>query len=386
MSDSRSLIMLVDDNIASLMDARNILTNRYDVCTASSAAGMLEILKTQHPHLILIDVNMPVIDGFGAADMLSKEPGVARIPVLFIVDNYDLAKYHAKLNSAAIGYVCKPFFGPVLIKRVETQLFVSAQQQAIEQQQQAFHNFNANLQKMVKDMSVLIEAESQRVWELQAAIISVMAEMVECRDDVTGGHIERTRSGIGILLHKLQEKDIYTDQTLDWNIEMVVQASQLHDVGKIYISDAILQKPGKLTDEEFNAMKRHTDYGNTIIDRIEAYTRPNELTRHAKIFAGFHHEKWNGSGYPLGLVGQDIPLQGRLMAIADVYDALISARPYKKGFPHEKAVSIIKEGKGAHFDPVLVDVFMSVAEEFKSICETVQGGNLRGDISWAMDS
>ncbi|MDR0644528.1 MAG: response regulator, partial [Treponema sp.] len=284
MSDNRSLILLVDDNIASLMDARNILTNRYDVCTATSAAGMLEILKVQYPHLILIDVNMPGIDGFGAVDILSKDPCMARIPILFMVDNYDLAKYHDKLNSAAVGYICKPFFGPVLIKRIETQLFVSMQQRAIEQQQQAFHNFNANLQKMVTDMSVLIEAESQRVWELQAAIISVMAEMVECRDDVTGGHIERTRRGIGILLHRLQEKDIYTDQTLDWNIEMVVQASQLHDVGKIYISDAILQKPGRLTDEEFSAMQRHTDYGNTIIDRIEAYTRPNELTRHAKIF------------------------------------------------------------------------------------------------------
>jgi putative two-component system response regulator len=370
--------MLVDDNIASLMDARNILTNRYDICTAISAAGMLEMLKTQHPDLILIDVNMPKIDGFRAVEILSKYPSVAHIPILFIVDNYDLAKYHDKLSGTSIGYVCKPFFGPVLIKRVETQLFMAAQQQAIEHQQQEFRNFNANLQKMMKDMSVLIEAESQRVWELQAAIISVMAEMVECRDDVTGGHIERTRRGIGILLHTLQEKDIYTDQMLDWNIEMVVQASQLHDVGKIYISDAILQKPGKLTDEEFNTMKQHTDYGNTIIDRIEAYTRPNELTRHAKIFAGFHHEKWNGSGYPLGLVGQEIPLQGRLMAIADVYDALISPRPYKKGFLHEKAVSIIKEGKGTHFDPILVDVFMSVVEKFNDLYKTVQGDNLRG--------
>jgi putative two-component system response regulator len=370
--------MLVDDNIASLMDARNILANRYDVCTAASAADMIEMLKVQRPALLLIDVNMPGIDGFGAAEMLSKDPSAAHIPILFIVDNYDLAKYHDKLNSTAVGYVCKPFFGPVLIKRVETQLFMAAQQLAIEHQQQEFRHFNANLQKMMKDMSVLIEAESQRVWELQAAVISVMAEMVECRDDVTGGHIERTRRGIGILLHKLQEKDIYTEQTLDWNIEMVVQASQLHDVGKIYISDAILQKPGKLTDEEFNIMKRHTDYGNTIIDRIEAYTRPNELTRHAKIFAGFHHEKWNGSGYPLGLVGQEIPLQGRLMAVADVYDALISPRPYKKDFAHEKAVSIIKEGRGSHFDPVIVDVFMSVVEEFKSICETMQGDSLRG--------
>ncbi|MDR2783441.1 MAG: response regulator, partial [Treponema sp.] len=193
MSDSRSLIMLVDDNIVSLMDARNILANQYDVCTMTSAVNMIEMLKVRHPDIMLIDVNMPGIDGFRAAEMLLQDPSTAYIPILFIVDNYDLVKYHDKLNSSAIGYVCKPFFGPVLIKRIETQLFIATQQLAIKQQQQEFRNFSANLQKMMKDMSVLIEAESQRVWELQAAVISVMAEMVECRDDVTGGHIERTR-------------------------------------------------------------------------------------------------------------------------------------------------------------------------------------------------
>jgi putative two-component system response regulator len=370
--------MLVDNNVASLMDARSILGNHYDICTASSTVDMLEMLKVQHPNLILIDIDMPGINGFEAVETLLKDPKTVNIPVIFLVEKYDLAKYQSKLDVSTIGYICKPFFAPVFIKRIETQLFMAAQQQAIEHQQQEFQNFSSNLQKMVKDMSVLIEAESQRVWELQTAVISVMAEMVECRDDVTGGHIERTRRGVGILLHSIQEKHIYTEQTLGWNIEMVLQASQLHDVGKIYISNTILQKPDKLTDEEFNIMKRHTDYGNTIIDRIEAYTQPNELTRHAKIFAGFHHEKWDGSGYPLGLNGQDIPLQGRLMAVADVYDALISPRPYKEGLSHEEAVSIIKDGEGTHFDPVLIEVFMSVVEEFKELYANVQKESLWG--------
>ncbi|MDR1868164.1 MAG: response regulator [Treponema sp.] len=377
MSDNQFLIMLVDDNVASLMDARSILASHYNICTATSAADMLEMLKIQHPNLILIDTDMPGINGFEAVEMLQKDPNVMNIPILFLVENYDLAQSQERLNSTAIGYICKPFFGPVLIKRIETQLFLAAQQVAIESQQREFQNFSSNLQKMVRDMSVLIEAESQRVWQLQTAIISVMAEMVECRDDVTGGHIERTRRGVGILLRDIQEKHIYVEQTLDWNVEMVLQASQLHDVGKIYISDTILQKPGKLTEEEFNIMKQHTDYGNTIIDRIEAYTHPNELTRHAKIFAGFHHEKWDGSGYPLGLNGQDIPLQGRLMAIADVYDALISPRPYKGSLSHEETVSIIKKGKTTHFDPVLVEVFLSVADEFKQTYETVRGESLK---------
>ncbi|MDR0411739.1 MAG: response regulator [Treponema sp.] len=378
MANDRHLVMLVDNNTASLMDARSILGNYYDICTASSAEDMIEMLKVTHPSLILIDIDISGISGFEAAEMLLKYPKTAHIPVIFLVEKYNLAKYQSKLDASTIGYICKPFFGPVFIKRIETQLFMTGQQQAIEHQQQEFRNFSSNLQKMVKDMSVLIEAESQRVWELQTAVISVMAEMVECRDDVTGGHIERTRRGVGILLHDIQEKHIYMEQMLGWNIEMVLQASQLHDVGKIYISDTILQKPGELTDEEFNIMKKHTDYGNTIIDRIEAYTQPNELTRHAKIFAGFHHEKWDGTGYPLGLIGQDIPLQGRLMAVADVYDALISPRPYKGKFSHEKAVSIIKDGKGTHFDPILTEVFISATEEFRNIYENVQKGSLRG--------
>jgi putative two-component system response regulator len=372
--------MLVDDNATSLLDARGILADCYDICSADSTSGMFELLKVHHPDLILIDANIPEINGFKAVEILSHDPNTADISIMFLVEKYDLATYQDKLNASDIGYICKPFFGPVFIKRIETQLFMAAQQKALESQQREFRNFSANLQKMVKNMSVVIEAESQRVWELQTAVISVMAEMVECRDDVTGGHIERTRRGVGILLRNLQENHIYEEQTLGWNFEMVIQASQLHDVGKIYISDTILQKPGKLTDEEFSIMKRHTDYGNTIIDRIEAYTQPNELTRHAKIFAGFHHEKWDGSGYPLGLNGQDIPLQGRLMAVADVYDALLSQRPYKSSLSHEKAVSIIKEGKGTHFDPVLVDVFISAAEEFKHPYKNVQGENLREEM------
>jgi putative two-component system response regulator len=193
-----------------------------------------------------------------------------------------------------------------------------------------------------------------------------MAEMVESRDDVTGGHIERTQRGIGILIHNLMERHLYSEETEGWDVATLLDASQLHDVGKIYIDDQILRKPGRLTPEEFEVMKKHTDYGNAIIDRIEAITKPNKLTMHAKIFAGFHHEKWDGSGYPLGLSGTDIPLQGRIMAVADVYDALISERPYKKGMSHEEAVRIILEGRGSHFDPVIVDMFATISDEFKT--------------------
>jgi putative two-component system response regulator len=168
-----------------------------------------------------------------------------------------------------------------------------------------------------------------------------------------------------ILLNALKARHLHEDEIADWDFDLVGIASQLHDVGKIYINDAILRKPGKLTPEEFAIMKHHTDFGNSIIDRIESITPPNELTMHAKIFAGFHHERWDGKGYPLSLSGEDIPLQGRIMAIADVYDALVSLRPYKEPMPHEKAVSIIKEGSGTQFDPTLVKIFLEEADQFK---------------------
>jgi putative two-component system response regulator len=187
---------------------------------------------------------------------------------------------------------------------------------------------------------------------------------VESRDDITGGHVERTQRGLAVMVEGLQDFGLYLDQMQDWDTELLLQSSQLHDVGKISISDAILNKPGKLTPEEFEEMKKHTAFGVKIIEKIEAGTSENDFLKHAKIFAGTHHEKWDGSGYPAGLSGEDIPLQGRLMAIADVYDALVSERPYKKAFTKEEAVRIILESKGTHFDPVLADVFEQVADRF----------------------
>ncbi|MDR2808535.1 MAG: response regulator, partial [Spirochaetaceae bacterium] len=176
MPNNRSLIMLVDDNATSLRDAQSILADRYDICTASSVAAMFEMLRVQHPNLILIDVDMPEINGFKVVEMLSQDSNTVNIPLMFLVEKYDLAEYQDRLNANTVGYICKPFFGPVFIKRIETQLFMATQQEAIRSQQRVFQTFSSNLQKMVKDMSVVIEAESQRVWELQTAVISVMAE------------------------------------------------------------------------------------------------------------------------------------------------------------------------------------------------------------------
>ena len=200
---------------------------------------------------------------------------------------------------------------------------------------------------------------------LERALLKTMAELVERRDDITGGHIERTQLGIKILLDEVKRSGAYREETKDWDIDLIVQSSQLHDIGKISIEDRILKKPGKLDNDEFNEMKKHTIFGEQIIAKIETMTKENEFLKYAKILAISHHEKWDGTGYPKGLKGNEIPLLGRIMAIADVYDALVSERPYKKAFTHEEAVNIIADSKRKHFDPILTELFLVVSDKFK---------------------
>jgi putative two-component system response regulator len=203
------------------------------------------------------------------------------------------------------------------------------------------------------------------VLELQSTILQTVADLVESRDDITGGHVQRTQEFLRILVDALVDLGLYREQVEEWDIDLLLQSSQLHDVGKISISDMILNKPGKLTQDEFDEIKKHAAFGVKIIEKMEHHSSESDFLKYAKIFAGTHHEKWDGSGYPVGLSGEDIPLQGRLMAIADVYDALVCERPYKKAFPHDEAVEIIAGGRGTHFDPVLVDIFLQVSDQFR---------------------
>ena len=212
---------------------------------------------------------------------------------------------------------------------------------------------NQNLQKIV-------EERTQKIVNLQNSILKTMSSLVEYRDFVTGGHIERTQHGVNLLLDEIIKQNLFAKITDDWDMNLILQSVQLHDVGKIAISDLILNKPAQLTQEEYDEMKKHTVFGFKIIERIEADSGESELLNHAKIFALTHHEKWDGTGYPHGLRGDNIPLQGRIMAVADVYDALISDRPYKKAFSHEDAVKIMIDGKGTQFDPVLIDLFVKI--------------------------
>jgi len=213
----------------------------------------------------------------------------------------------------------------------------------------------------------MVDERTKTVVELKNAYLKTMAELVECRDDITGGHIERTQYYLSILLYALQKMSGYAALMLTWDFELIIHSAQLHDIGKISVKDSILQKPGKLTEMEFEEIKQHVSNGEEIIKKIKQNTRDHVFLEQAEILVASHHEKWDGSGYPRGLKGEEIPLQGRMMAIADVYDALVSDRPYRKGIPHKEAVEIISQGRGKHFDPALVDVFLGVSEKFKGI-------------------
>ena len=350
LENRRDMIVIVDDDMTNLATAKNALSKKYSVTTVPSGEKLFKVLDKASPALILLDVEMPDMNGYMVIEVLKSKQKTASIPVIFLTSKIDPDSEIRGLELGAVDYITKPFSNQLLIKRIDLHIL-------FEKQKEELIKYNVSLEDEV-------EKKTRTVLQLQNAILKTVAELVECRDNVTGGHIERTQHYMRILVDFLMEHNVYTEELTSWDIDLLIMSSQLHDVGKISIRDDILMKPGKLTDNEFLEMKKHTDYGVEIIRRIERNTTESEFLRFAEIMAGSHHEKWNGSGYPKGLAGIEIPLQGRLMALVDVYDALSDERPYKKAFTHEKSVEIIKEERGSHFDPCIVDVFLTHEKEF----------------------
>jgi putative two-component system response regulator len=357
MTDERPMVMIVDDNVANLKLGKMALAGLYDVFTIPSAVKMLDLLERKAPSLILLDIDMPGMDGYEAIEALKSDPKTRDIPVIFLtaLDHQD--NELKGLSLGAVDYVTKPFQPALLRQRVELHLTLGEQRRKLESQRLELKRYNLDLMDMVA-------AKTNEVLELQIAILKTVADLVESRDVITGEHMEQTQKGLSVMIAAIKELGLFRDEIEEWDIPLFLESSLLHDVGKIAISDAILKKPGPLTAEEFEDMKLHTVYGVMIIEKIQSYASESDFLRYAKELAGTHHEKWNGQGYPGGLKGEAIPLKGRLMALADVYDALVAVRPYKKAFPKEEAVRIIIEGRGTHFDPVIVDVFEQVADQF----------------------
>jgi putative two-component system response regulator len=347
----RKTIVLVDDSPIILKLARNTLMSRYDVFTMPSVEKMFQFLERTLPDLILLDILMPETSGYEAITILKKDRRTADIPVIFLTSRSDADSELEGLSLGAVDYIAKPFSAQLLSKRVEIHMLLETQKKELQ-------NLNGNLMEMVKQ-------KTDSVLDLQKALLTTMSNLVECRDDITGSHVERTEHFLACFLDEMMRGPVYGDIIKTWDIDLFLQSAQLHDVGKIAIRDSVLMKPGKLTSEEFEEMKKHTTFGEAVIEKIQQSAKESMFLTHARIMAGTHHEKWDGTGYPRGISGSGIPLQGRLMAIADVYDALVSTRPYKEAFTHEQAIHIIENESGSHFDPTLVDIFLSSHELFQ---------------------
>jgi len=357
MDNNRKKIILVDDNASNLSLGRNMLRSFYEVFPAPSGEKLFEVLEKIIPDLILLDIEMPDMNGYDIIKKLKSNNKWKEIPVIFLTAKTDEDSEVMGFDLGAVDYVSKPFSAPRLLKRIANHIL-------IEEQKKSLLDYADNLEEKVKE-------KTAEVFVLQNAVLTTVADLVEFRDKLTGGHVNRTQLYLKALIEELIKQGIYTEEVSKWDMDFFLPSAQLHDVGKIAISDLILNKPAKLDPEEMEIMKTHVTVGVDAIQKIMSNTGEHAFLNHALLIAGNHHEKWDGSGYPKGLKESEIPLEGHLMAIADVYDALISVRPYKKAFSHEEACKIIFESKGTHFNPVLVDVFGKITDEFNKAAMAV---------------
>jgi putative two-component system response regulator len=337
------VIFVVDDSAVNLTKAKQALKDGYRVFTLLSAEKMFDLLEKVMPDLILLDIEMPDMDGFAAMQKLKENKNTVNVPVIFLTAFNDETREVRGLELGAVDFVAKPFSTPVLLNRI-------------------LHHLH--IEELIQKQTKLLQQKTQQLELLNTSIVSIIAELVENRDKLTGGHIERTTKYIRVLINAMLERGVYGDQLQSWDKEAAIASARLHDVGKITISDLILNKPGRLTQAEYEQIKKHAAAGEHIIDSMIVQTKGGIFLDYAKFFAGYHHEHWDGSGYPYGLKGSDIPLQGRIMAVVDVYDALISERIYKPTMPHEEAVKIIMSEKGKCFDPKIADVFFEIQDKF----------------------
>jgi putative two-component system response regulator len=353
----KATILVVDDTPDNLSLMSGLLKDDYKVKVANSGEKALKVAHSDNPpDLILLDIMMPGMDGYEVCRNLKSEPSTRDIPVIFLTAKSEVEDEKRGLELGAVDYITKPISPPIVMARVANHLALKSSAD------------------FLRDKAEYLESEVNRrtreVMAIQDVTILAMASLAETRDSDTGNHIRRTQHYIRALAEKLKEHPRFAPFLSEYNITMLFKSAPLHDIGKVGIPDRILLKPGKFEPEEFEIMKTHAALGRDAIQSAEDQLgmKVDFLTM-AKEIAYGHQEKWDGSGYPEGLAGGDIPIPARLMAVADVYDALISRRVYKEGMPHEKAVQIIAASKGSHFDPDIVDAFMDLTEVFHDIAQ-----------------
>jgi putative two-component system response regulator len=350
-------ILVVDDTPDNLSLMSGLLKDLYRVKVANSGDKALKIAQSDNPpDLILLDIMMPGLSGYDVCKILKDDPATRSVPIIFLTAMTATEDEKKGLEMGAVDFITKPVNPPIVMARVATQLQVKA------------------AADFLKDQNVYLETEvAKRTRELAAiqdVTILAMASLAETRDNDTGNHIRRTQYYVELLANYLKNHDRFRGFLSDHTITMLFKSAPLHDIGKVGIPDRILLKPGRFEPHEFEIMKTHCKLGRDSIQHAEDQLGLEvEFLKFAKEIAYCHQEKWDGSGYPERLAGDDIPISARLMAVADVYDALISRRVYKEGMPHAKAVGIIAEGRGTHFDPDIVDAFMALTDQFQAIAQ-----------------
>ena len=361
MNDShcRHNILIVDDNPENLhLLANALLSEGYLVRAALNGEMAITMAINEPPDLIIMDINMPDMDGYQACDRLKAEPTLKSVPIIFLSAMQDTDAKVLAFNHGGVDYATKPFIFEELLARVSTHIELHQLQQDLEQRNESLNQ--------------TVFAQQQEISAAQLSTIVALAKLAESRDDDTGLHIDRVGSFSRRLAQAAQNHSNRNAELDDHYVEMIYHASALHDIGKVGIADAILQKPGKLNSDEFDIMKTHPTIGFLTLESIVKSYPNNQMVGMGSDIAKSHHEKWNGSGYPEGLSGEAIPLSARIVAIADVYDALRSKRPYKTPFSHQQAVDIILEGRGVHFDPELIMLFENIHHEFDQIWHSLQ--------------
>lgn len=347
------IVLIVDDTEANIDILVEALGDDYELSVAMDGQSALENIEQEIPDIILLDIMMPEMDGYEVCRRIKENKATCDIPVIFLTAMTDIISKAKGFELGAVDYITKPFEILEVRARVNTHLLLKLAKHELSQQNE-----------------ILAQRVMERTKEIcltQETTIDALAYLAEYRDPETGGHIQRTKQYMKLLAEKLKELPKFEGELTELVIGMLYKLAPLHDIGKIGVRDEILLKKGKLTTDEFEEMKTHTIIGHNALMMASKRLGNNSFLKYAMELTRSHQEKWDGSGYPDGLAGEEIPLSGRIMALADVYDALISKRSYKSPFSHQQAVEIILEGKGKHFDPDIVDAFMEIKDQIHQV-------------------
>lgn len=336
-------ILIIDDDKTNLTTAKNALSELYKAIAVPSGALALKYLENNPCDLILLDINMPEMDGFEVFSIIKSNPKTKEIPVIFLTADINPETENKCLEVGAVDYISKPFVVNVLRSRV---------------------NRTLELENLRKNLAAEVEAKAQKIKEMQSSVVMNMATIVARRDNSTGGHIKRTGAVVKLFTEYLYKCGYITDEVF---LRRVYRAAPMHDLGKIAVDDVILRKAGKYTDEEYSEMKKHAAEGAKIVEELFRGVEDDAFVDIAINVAKSHHERWDGTGYPNGISKEKIPLEARIMALADVFDALVSERCYKPPFTYEKVFATIKESLGTQFDPELGKLFIECREQLEKL-------------------